>query len=57
MLKTKEYRIFEQDKHGNKWFAMSFSGHPEIQKHNAETWVSNRAAEGDETRYVIEEVS
>ena len=38
---TKEYRIFEVDKYGNKWFEMSFSGNPEIQKVNAENYVAN----------------
>lgn len=55
-MKTKEYRIFEVDKYENKWFTMSYSGNPEIQKQNAETWIRNRAAEGDETVYEIEEV-
>lgn len=55
MMKTKEYRIFEVDKYENRWFATSFSGNPEIQKMNAEIWIKNKVAEGDETVYVIEE--
>ena len=53
-MKTKEYRIFEVDKYGNRWFVMSFSGNPEIQKHNAESFIIGR--EGDGIEYVIEEV-
>lgn len=55
-MKTKEYRIFEVDTYGNKWYEMSFSGNPEIQKQNAETWVKNRLAEGNNTVYEIVEV-
>lgn len=49
--KTKEYRIFELDKYDNAWFEMSFSGNPEIQKRNAETYVLNHP----DRRFKIEE--
>lgn len=52
-MKTKEYRIFEVDKYGNKWFEMSFSGNADIQRANAETYVRNIR---DGREFVIEEI-
>lgn len=51
---TSEFRVFEVDKYGNKWFEISFAGNYEIQKRNAENYV--KAHETDTQKYVIEEV-
>lgn len=55
--RSKEYRIFEEDKYGNLWFEMSYSGIPEIQKENAERYVNAKTAANPETKYQIKEVS
>ncbi len=51
--KSKEYRVFEIDKYGNRWFEMSFSGLADIQKRNAEQFVRNIK---DGRKFEIEEV-
>ena len=51
-MRTKEYRIFEVDKYGNRWFETSFTGNPEIQKANAENYIKNIK---DGREFVIEE--
>lgn len=55
-MKTKEYRIYSVDKYDNQWFEMSFSGNPEIQKMNADIWISNEKAKDPLARFNIEEV-
>jgi hypothetical protein len=52
---TKEYRVFEVDEHGNRWFEISFSGIPEYMKIKAENYVKEHE-EGSGWKYVIEEV-
>ena len=56
MTKTKEYRIFEEDKYGNLWYEMSYTGIPEIQKENAERYVEAKRAANPEMKFQIKEV-
>lgn len=53
-MTTKEYRVFEEDMYGNRWFETSFAGNPEIQKYNAEKYVKEN--ERDDFKLVIVEV-